>query len=153
MSCIEIQYATSSGGRPAEGRLVHWARAAIDALPRASGTRELTVRVVDADEARALNARYRGRDYATNVLSFAPSSDGWPDDLRAPLGDLVVCAPVVEQEADGAGRDRDAHWCHLIVHGVLHLGGYDHEVDSDAASMQALERRIVTGLGFGDPYA
>ena len=108
----------------------------------------MTIRLVDADEGRALNAEYRGKDYATNVLSF-------PYDTEPRLvGDLVICHPVVLREAAAEGNTADAHYAHLVVHGMLHLQGYDHETsDEDAEIMEAEERRILATLGYADPYA
>ncbi len=122
-------------------RVARWLRAALTAPA------ELTVRVVDEEEARALNRDFRGKDYATNVLTF--------DYERAPVvvADIVLCAPVVEQEAREQGVAIEAHYAHLLVHGVLHAQGFDHEAEADALAMEARESRIVVGLGFADPYA
>ena len=121
-------------------KVARWLRAAL-AAPA-----EITVRIVDADEGRALNREYRGRDYATNVLTF--------DYSREPVivADLILCAPVVADEARRQRIPLVAHYAHLLVHGALHAQGYDHEDDADAAVMEAREREIVTGLGFADPY-
>jgi probable rRNA maturation factor len=127
------------------------------ALPRHSVTRwirhalqsdaEITVRIVDAEEGQALNRDYRQKDYATNVLTF---------DYRAgPVvtADLVLCAPVVAQEAKANKKTLAAHYAHLLVHGTLHAQGYDHETgETDAEAMEALEIEVLTGLGFGNPY-
>lgn len=114
-------------------------------------TAELTVRIVDEAEGRALNARWRGRDYATNVLSFPAEL---PPGVALPLlGDLVVCAPVVAREAAEQGKPEADHWAHLVIHGTLHLLGFDHESESDAVVMEGLERELLAGLGIGDPYA
>ncbi len=107
---------------------------------------ELTIRLVNEQEGRALNRDYRGRDYATNVLSFVYAS------TPVVSGDLVLCAPVVSREALQQGKSAIAHYAHLIVHGVLHLHGLDHENDADAQGMEARETEIITGLGFADPY-
>jgi probable rRNA maturation factor len=107
---------------------------------------EFTVRLVDAEEGRALNRDYRGKDYATNVLTF--------DYSRAPLmADLVLCAPVVEAEARAQGKTLEDHYAHLLVHGALHALGHDHEHDAEAERMEALERRALAGLDIADPYA
>ncbi|MBX3645458.1 MAG: rRNA maturation RNase YbeY [Rubrivivax sp.] len=122
-------------------RVARWIRAALQAPA------DITVRIVNEDEGRALNRDYRGKDYATNVLTF--------DYARAPRvqADLVLCAPVVEREAAAAGIELQAHYAHLLVHGTLHAQGYDHETsDADAARMEALESRLLLGLGFADPY-
>ncbi|MDN3517355.1 rRNA maturation RNase YbeY [Aquisalimonas lutea] len=112
---------------------------------------EIVVRVVAPDEARALNRDYRGRDYATNVLSFPceiPEAFG----PSGELGDLVICAEVVAREAQEQGKPLQDHWAHMVVHGTLHLLGYDHEEDGDAEVMEARERMILAGLGIADPY-
>jgi len=125
-------------GRAAVAR---WIRAAL-AVPAA----EITVRVVDVEEGLALNRGYRGQDHATNVLTFPYSS--------APVlaADLVLCAPVVEREAETQGVALDAHYAHLVVHGTLHAQGFDHERRADAKRMEAREREILAALGFADPY-
>ncbi|NRF66134.1 rRNA maturation RNase YbeY [Aquincola sp. S2] len=122
-------------------KVARWLRAALEAPA------ELTVRVVDADEGRALNREYRGKDYATNVLTF--------DYAREPVvvADLVLAAPVVEQEAHELGIDIAAHYAHLLVHGALHAQGYDHEHDDDAGVMEARETELLGALGLHDPYA
>jgi len=109
---------------------------------------EITVRVVGAREARTLNRRYRGRDYATNVLAFPYVSS-----RRAAQGDIVLCAPVIAREARAQGKTLDAHFAHLTVHGMLHLQGHDHARRRDAARMEALEKRLLAKLGYPDPYA
>lgn len=138
---LSVQYACDADGLPSRAQLRTWARAAL------VGGGQVTIRYVDADEGRMLNRDYRGRDYATNVLSFVYE--------QAPLtvGDLVVCAPVVAREAADQGKPVAAHHAHLIVHGMLHLQGYDHETgDEDAIAMEARERDILAVLGYPDPY-
>jgi probable rRNA maturation factor len=123
-------------------RVARWVRAALLAPA------QLTVRIVDEDEGRALNRDYRGKDYATNVLTF--------DYAREPVvqADLVLCAPVVEREARAARRPLPAHYAHLLVHGTLHAQGFDHETSpADAERMEARESALLRRLGFGDPYA
>jgi probable rRNA maturation factor len=122
-------------------RVARWIRAALDAPA------QITVRIVGADEGRALNRDYRAKDYATNVLTF--------DYSRAPVivADLVLCAPVVAREARELKIDRQAHYAHLLVHGTLHAQGHDHELDSEARVMEARETEVLAGLGFSDPYA
>ena len=121
-------------------RVARWLRAAL-AAPA-----QLTVRVVGAEEGRALNRDYRGKDHATNVLTF--------DYERAPriVADIVLCAPVVEREAAAEGRPLEAHYAHLLVHGALHAQGFDHERAAEAKAMEARESEIVVALGFADPY-
>ena len=121
--------------------VVRWVRHALQS------NAAITVRFVDTDEGRALNLQYRKKDYATNVLTF--------DYAPAPLvqADLVLCAPVIEAEAHAQGKTLQAHYTHLIVHGVLHAQGYDHETSAaDARVMEALEIEILQGLGLGNPY-
>ena len=121
--------------------VARWIRAAL-AVPAA----EITVRVVDAEEGLALNRGFRGEDHATNVLTFPYAT--------APVlaADLVLCAPVVEREAETHGKALDAHYAHLVVHGTLHAQGFDHERAADAKKMEAREREILAALGFADPY-
>jgi probable rRNA maturation factor len=123
-------------------RVLRWVRAAL-AAPG-----EITVRIVDTQEGRSLNAGYRGKDYATNVLTFDYASE------PVVHADLVLCAPVVEAEALAQGLPLAAHYAHLLVHGTLHAQGWDHETgEADALAMEAEETRILLGLGFADPYA
>jgi probable rRNA maturation factor len=110
---------------------------------------EQTVRIVDEPESRDLNKRFRGRDYATNVLAFPGESELLDYDC---LGDLVICAPVVATEAAEQGKTAEAHWTHLVVHGMLHLQGFDHQTDDDTRQMEALEIKILDGLGYNNPY-
>ena len=122
-------------------KVARWIRAAL-AAPG-----EITVRIVDAEEGRALNRDYRGKDYATNVLTF--------DYSHAPVvtADLILCAPVVEAEARAQGIALQAHYAHLLVHGTLHAQGHDHEDEEEAVEMEAEETRILAALGYEDPYA
>ena len=121
-------------------KVARWIRAALDAPA------QITVRIVDAQEARALNRDYRGKDYATNVLTF--------DYEAAPtvVADLVLCAPVLQAEAAEAGRPIEAHYAHLLVHGTLHAQGWDHQRAADARRMEARESALMAQLGFADPY-
>lgn len=127
-------------GRPA---LKRWVGAALFA------DAELTLRFVDAEEGRALNRSYRSRDYATNVLTFAYAES--EDDPVS--GDIILCCPVVEREAREQNKPLEAHYAHLIVHGVLHAQGYDHEDDEEANEMEAIETEVLAALGYPDPYA
>jgi probable rRNA maturation factor len=117
---------------------------------------ELAIRFVDAEEGRALNRDYRGKDYATNVLTFAYSEEVEPlgaAGIELPTqADLVLCTDVLEQEAAQQQKSIEAHTAHLVVHGVLHAQGYDHETDAEAQEMEQLETEILAGLGFADPY-
>jgi probable rRNA maturation factor len=129
---------------PSRSTLAAWACAALG--PRAAG-REIAVSVVGPAASRKLNARYRGRDHATNVLSFpAAAMPG------APLGDLVICPQVLRTEARDQHKSLRAHWAHLVVHGALHLVGYDHERDADARRMERREIAVLRRLGFPNPY-
>ena len=107
---------------------------------------ELTIRFVDAEEGRELNRDYRGKDYATNVLTFPLAEE------PLLMGDIVLCAPVVAREAETQQKPLLAHYAHLTVHGVLHLQGYDHETEAEAEIMETLETEIITLLGYADPY-
>jgi len=138
---LAVQYAVPRAGLPGRASLERWANAAAD------GRTSLTVRFVGAAEGRALNRAYRGQDHATNVLTFPyPAAD------RGLAGDIVLCAPVVAREARAQGKPARAHYAHLLVHGLLHLRGYDHARATQAREMEALETRILRRLGFADPY-
>jgi probable rRNA maturation factor len=145
---IHISYQIERRGLPIPARLRDWAEAALKGARRRSG--ELSVVLVDDIEGRAMNLQYRGRDYATNVLSFPVDL---PDGVRSPLlGDLIVCAPVVAREAIEQHKKLADHYAHMVVHGTLHLLGYDHIDDAEAERMEALETRILAKLGIADPY-
>ena len=150
---VSVGYALPRAGVPAAASFRKWVAAALDGRIREA---DLAIRLVDAKEGRALNRHYRGKDYATNVLSFpAEVAEGvkLPKGVRMPLlGDLVICAPVVAREAQDQGKSLNDHYAHLTVHGVLHLLGWDHEDDRDAECMEQLEREILAGLGIEDPY-
>jgi probable rRNA maturation factor len=136
---LAIQRASRAAHLPSDRLVRKWARATL----RRSAT--ITLRYVGEAEGRRLNREYRGRDYATNVLTFGYS--------KSPLsGDVVICAPVVAREARAQGKPLAAHHAHLLVHGLLHLEGLDHERASDATRMEKRERAILARLGFGDPY-
>jgi probable rRNA maturation factor len=138
---LHIQRGSRAAHIPSDARLRRWARAA-------AARGEVTLRYVGETEARSLNRTWRGRDYATNVLSFP-----YEESARAPRGDIVVCAAVVAREAKAQGKPVEAHHAHLLVHGLLHLRGHDHERgEDDARRMESLERRILAKLGFSDPY-
>jgi len=137
---LSLQIACNALGIPARPKLRAWACAALQRSAR------VTLRIVGAREARKLNRTYRGRDYATNVLTFVY-------DETAPLsGDIVLCAPVVAREAREQGKSVEAHYAHLLVHGMLHLQGHDHAAARAAAAMEAREIRILARLGYGNPY-
>ena len=138
---LTVQYATRARPLPSQRDVRKWVEAALQADAR------VTVRIVGRAEGRALNRDYRGRDYATNVLTFVLANEAPYD------GDLALCAPVVTREARAQQKDVMAHYAHLTVHGVLHLQGYEHEREADAIAMERLETRILRRLGFPDPHA
>jgi len=137
---LTVQYAVRTTDLPTRGQFRRWARAALERDAR------ITVRIIGNREARALNRRFRGRDRPTNVLSFTLQ--------EAPRleGDLALCAPLIAREARSQNKTQAAHYAHLVVHGVLHLQGHDHTTKAQARRMERRETRIVTGLGFPDPY-
>jgi probable rRNA maturation factor len=137
---------------PGRDALVRWAETALRRAGTDADRGELVVRIVGEAESRQLNAGWRGKDRPTNVLAFPAGEPGLPDEADYPLGDLVVCAPVVAREAAEQGKAAESHWCHMIVHGTLHLAGYDHETPEEAARMEGLEREILAELGHPDPY-
>jgi probable rRNA maturation factor len=146
---LSVGYGASRSGVPAPSSFRRWAEAALRGAKRRKAT-ELAIRIVDTDEGRMLNREYRGKDYATNVLSFPVEL---PAGVTLPLiGDLAICAPVVAHEAAEQGKPARDHWAHMTVHGVLHLLGYDHIEDTEAEAMEALETRILAGLGIANPY-
>jgi probable rRNA maturation factor len=137
---LSVQYAVSARNVPSRAQFRRWARAALGQDAR------LTVRVVGQSEARALNRNFRGKDYATNVLTFVLRD-------RPPYeGDIALCAPVVARQARAQGKSITAHYAHLTVHGVLHVQGYDHENAADAAAMERREARILARFGYPHPY-
>ena len=138
---LSVQYACNREGLPLRADFVRWARAAL------VGGGEIAIRLVDAEEGQSLNNEYRGKDYATNVLSFPYESE------PVVMGDLVICPSVVANEAAEQNKPLDAHYAHLTVHGMLHLQGWDHDNDEDAQAMEDEEREILAALGYPDPYA
>ena len=137
---LAVQYIVADAGLPTRPQVRRWVQAALN------GDAEITVRFVGREEGQNLNRDYRGKDSATNVLSFVYT--------HTPVcGDLVLCVPVVAQEAQQQHKSMLAHYAHLVVHGVLHLQGFDHETEDEAQIMEARERVIVMRLGFPDPYA
>ena len=145
---VDLQIATENiEGLPTEEQITQWATAAVQ--PEGDEV-EMTVRIVDEAESHELNLTYRGKDRPTNVLSFPFEC---PDEVELPLlGDLVICRQVVEREAAEQEKPLMAHWAHMVVHGSLHLLGYDHIEDDEAEEMESLETQIMQGLGFDDPY-
>ncbi len=145
---IDIESNSQSQLLPALPELERWISAALQSQQFEEA--EVSVYIVDEAEGRELNAQYRGKDYPTNVLSFPADI---AEEVGIPLlGDLVICAPVVEREAQEQGKTLPAHWAHMLVHGTLHLVGFDHIDDDEAVIMETLETQIVTGLGYPSPY-
>lgn len=138
---FSLQIASTDTALPDKTMFKRWVRAAqrVDTA--------LTIRIVDEEEGRLLNASYRGKDYATNVLTFPLTEDPYL------MGDIVMCAPVVAKEAAEQGKTLLAHYAHMTVHGVLHLHGYDHEVEAQAELMETIEKSVLARLGFANPYA
>ena len=160
---VTVQVASSRRGVPHARSFNRWAEAACAPyLPRNDRELALTIRVVGAAESRRLNRTWRAKDKPTNVLSFpaaplAPGKNGVPSRFPAKeyseLGDLAICAPVVAREAKEQGKPAQAHWAHMVVHGVLHLLGFDHESDRDAIAMEGREVKILAQFGYDNPYA
>ncbi len=136
---LSIQRATQRE-TPSRSQFLRWVKAALNV------DTEVTIRIVSANEGRALNAAYRGKDYATNVLTFPLTEEPHL------MGDIILCAPVVEKEAREQGKDLMAHYAHMTVHGILHLHGYDHETEAQAELMEALEVETLRKLGYANPY-
>ncbi len=153
---VDVQFAANLDDAPAESEVRDWVEKVINRVgPGAERPLEISVRIVDEAEGRALNRQYRNRDYATNVLSFSACEEGLndpPGDLPLALGDIVICGPVVAREATDQGKKHSDHWAHLIVHGALHLFGYDHESDAEARRMETLETEILVLGGVENPY-
>jgi len=145
---IDVEVNSSSTKIPSVENIELWISTALhsDELNQA----EVSVYIVDEPESQELNSQYRGKNKSTNVLSFPADI---PDEVGVPLlGDLVICAPVVEREAQEQGKSLEAHWAHMLIHGTLHLLGYDHIIDDEADVMEALETRLITQLHFPAPY-
>ena len=144
---LYLRNETGRVGVPLKRSFARW----IDAIPALRRRKaEVNIVIVDARSGRRYNREFRGKDYATNVLSFP--YEPLPGQRTALLGDLVICAPVVAREAADQGKRLREHYAHLTIHGVLHLLGYDHETEPEAGRMEALERRVLAGLGIADPY-
>ena len=137
---LSVQIASELANLPTKAQFKKWAKAALRV------DTEVTIRIVDEAEGRALNSTYRGKDYATNVLTFPLT------ETPHLMGDIVVCAPVVVAEAAAQNKSLEAHFAHLTVHGVLHLHGYDHETEAQAELMESLEITILQKLGYANPY-
>lgn len=144
---LDLQIALEHSPLPSQAEFETWVRVA---LGQTMDEAELTIRLVDIAESQALNATYRGKDKPTNVLSFPFEA---PPGMDLPLlGDLVICVAVVEQEAIEQNKPLQAHWAHMVIHGCLHLLGYDHIIDDEAEEMESLETQLIEGLGFSNPY-
>jgi probable rRNA maturation factor len=154
---VEIQRPCEVATAPRDDEVCRWIRNAITASGTGIGDAVgVVVRIVDEQESRALNCRFRRKDEPTNVLAFPAeefSLPGLPARRRKQLGDLAICGPVVEREAREQGKDPAAHWAHLLVHGTLHLLGYDHRTETEAAGMERLETSILAARGLSNPYA
>ena len=143
---VDIQLATGENDIPADESFEAWAGTAW----LGDEDSEVTIRIVDSEESASLNAQYRNNTGPTNVLSFPFEA---PAGITVPLaGDLIICAPVVKKEAHDQRKTTTAHWAHMVVHGMLHLKGYDHIEDDEAEAMEACEIRLLAQLGFGNPY-
>ena len=138
---LSVQYACNRDGLPLREAFRQWARTAL------VGGGDVTIRLVENEEGQQLNRDFRGKDYATNVLSFPYETE------PRVMGDLVICPAVVAAEAQAQGKALAAHYAHLVVHGMLHLQGWDHEDDAEAQRMEDKEREILASLGIADPYA
>jgi probable rRNA maturation factor len=144
---LSVQYASGETNVPSRPQFRRWFKAALQRDVH------IVLRIVNEPEGRALNKKFRGKDYATNVLTFTYNDTGQPPDPAELLyGDIVICAPVVEQEARAQHKSLQAHYTHLAIHAVLHLQGYDHETEQDAAIMEALETALLVKFGYADPY-
>ena len=137
---MNIQNASEMAGIPSPAQFKKWARKALRV------NSEITLRIVDEEEGRMLNLEYRGKDYATNVLTFPLMEEPFI------MADIVICAPVVAKEAQAQHKTLEAHFAHLMVHGILHAHGYDHEVPEQAELMESVETQTLTNLGYADPY-
>lgn len=151
---IDVINDSASSQIPAATELQVWCDAAIKHLPASKKPQSLGVRIVDEAESAEINLAYRGKNHATNVLSFGADI---PEIVMSsleeiPLGDLLICAQVVEREANEQNKVLNAHWAHMLIHGILHLHGFDHETDEEAAQMETLESDILLSLGFDKPY-
>ncbi|HGM9748081.1 TPA: rRNA maturation RNase YbeY [Proteus mirabilis] len=145
---LDLQVATeNTQGLPSEAQFITWLKAV---LPQFQPLSEVTIRIVDEAESHELNLTYRGKDRPTNVLSFPFEA---PPEVELPLlGDLIICRQVVEKEADEQNKTVEEHWAHMVIHGCLHLLGYDHIEDDEAEEMEGLETEILQKLGYEDPY-
>jgi len=144
---LDLQIAVDANNLPTKAQFESWVREAVgQTMPEV----ELTIRLVESSESQQLNHTYRGKDKPTNVLSFPFEA---PAEIDLPLlGDLIICVDVVEKEAQEQNKSLEAHWAHMVIHGCLHLLGYDHIIDEEAEEMESLETQLLEHLGFSDPY-
>ncbi|MDH3351986.1 MAG: rRNA maturation RNase YbeY [Gammaproteobacteria bacterium] len=151
---VDVQVACDDPDLPAKTDIQTWIDAAVRQSGRSTGGDiEIAVRIVDAEEIRMLNRQYREQNKATNVLAFpAGEIEGLPDNAGRLLGDIVICASVVSAEAARQGKRQADHWGHILVHGTLHLLGFDHGTDAEAAEMEGLESKILASRKVADPY-
>jgi probable rRNA maturation factor len=150
---VDVDIVSADDGVPAAAAIQEWVRRALTLSPQAVANAEVSVRVVDESEMQQLNRDFREQDKSTNVLSFpAGEITGLPTDANRFLGDIVVCAPVIAREASEQGKPSPDHWAHMLVHGTLHLIGYDHQSDEQAKVMEALEKQVLGRYGIDDPY-
>jgi probable rRNA maturation factor len=150
---VDVDIVSADEGVPAAAAIRDWVRSALALSSQTTSDAEVSVRVVDESEIQQLNRDFRQQDKSTNVLSFpAGEITGLPAGADHHLGDIVVCAPVVAREAAHQGKPLPDHWAHMLVHGTLHLVGYDHESDEQATVMEALEKRVLERYGIDDPY-
>jgi len=146
---ISIQRAFKASAVPSSKKLKSWAAAA---LQNKISSAELTIRIVDKSEIQELNSRYRNKDYPTNVLSFPLEIPVEVQDAHPLIGDIVICAEIIKEEAKKQKKTEEAHWAHMVIHGALHLLGYDHQQNDEAEKMETEEIRILQSLGFANPY-
>ena len=146
---VAVQDVSGAAAVPSHAKLRNWARSAAGSKRKG----EITVRIVRVSESAALNSEYRGKKGPTNVLSFPAAPAPAVRGELLPIGDVVICASVVKREAREQGKKLDAHWAHMVVHGTLHLFGFDHEGRREAAVMEKRERSLLAALGFPDPYS
>lgn len=149
---VDVQVASDAAGIPASEDIRDWVERAVQAVNPGRDA-DVSVRIVDEQEMQALNRNYRDQDKPTNVLAFPAGDAGFVPPGEVPLlGDIVVCAGVVAREADEQGKPPGHHWSHMLVHGTLHLLGYDHHEEAEAAEMEGLEKSVLARYGLDDPY-
>ena len=147
---IDVQYTEQQAEQTEEPPSINEFQAWVDLALRDDAPAQVSIRIVNEDESQSLNKTYRGKDKPTNVLSFPMDV---PEQLNIPmLGDLVICAPVVEREARQQHKSSTEHWAHMVIHGMLHLQGYDHVSEEQATEMESLEINLLQQLGFANPY-